>query len=306
MKLLIASYIATIFFFSMTTKKELNEIPPSDQSNKPIFSFGVLADVQFADSDPVGTRFYRSSTLKLREALFTLKRDSVQFILNLGDIIDHDFNSYKTVLDIIDSSETRIYSVTGNHDFSVDPKLKKKIPVLPPSKDSYYSIVYKGFRFIFLNGNEVSTYATKNKNITKQASDLISQMKEKGEINAVDWNGGISSKQITWMEAQLEEAKLKLEKVFIVCHFPLVPENVHNLLNYKKVLSVLENYDNIIAWFNGHNHAGNYGNFNMTHFITFKGMVETENLNSFALVEVYSNKIWIKGFGREKSMILAY
>jgi hypothetical protein len=60
------------------------------------------------------------------------------------------------------------------------------------------------------------------------------------------------------------------------------------------------------ALFAGHNHSGNYGNFNMIHFITMKGMVETEEANSFAIVEVYKNKIWIKGYGREKSQILAY
>jgi hypothetical protein len=72
------------------------------------------------------------------------------------------------------------------------------------------------------------------------------------------------------------------------------------------VLPILEKYHNIIAWFNGHNHSGNYGNFNMIHFVTFKGMVETDANNSFALVEVYKNKIWIRGYGREKNQILAY
>jgi manganese-dependent ADP-ribose/CDP-alcohol diphosphatase len=91
-----------------------------------------------------------------------------------------------------------------------------------------------------------------------------------------------------------------------MCHFPIWPENEHNLLNYNDVLSILEKYDNIIAWFAGHNHPGNYGNFNMIHFVTMKGMVETEEANSCAIVEVYKNKIWIKGYGREKSQILAY
>jgi hypothetical protein len=35
-------------------------------------------------------------------------------------------------------------------------------------------------------------------------------------------------------------------------------------------------------------------------------MVDTGDSNSFALVEVYRNKIWIRGSGREKSQILAY
>ena len=72
-----------------------------------------------------------------------------------------------------------------------------------------------------------------------------------------------------------------------------------------KYLSILEKYSNIIAWFNGHNHAGNYGNFNLIHFVTLRGMVETEANNSFAEIEIYRNKIWIKGSGREKSQILA-
>ena len=71
------------------------------------------------------------------------------------------------------------------------------------------------------------------------------------------------------------------------------------------MLNILEKYNNILAWFSGHNHSGNYGNFNLIHFVTFKGMVETETNSSYAEVEIYKNKIWIKGSGREKSQILA-
>jgi hypothetical protein len=37
-----------------------------------------------------------------------------------------------------------------------------------------------------------------------------------------------------------------------------------------------------------------------------KGMVETENVNSFASVEVYNNKLVIKGSGNEKSQTLLF
>lgn len=295
MKLLSTLFFATIISFNM-----------SAQSQKPVFSFGVIADVQYADADAAGTRFYRSSTDKLREALTNLKSDSVSFVINLGDLIDHDYNSYKPVMDMLDSSELTIYHVAGNHDYSVETKYKKRLPVLNASKKGYYSIVYENFRFIFLNGNEISTYSSGNKASVKNASALLQEMKKKGEINALDWNGGISNDQISWLRSQLDQSKEVKEKVFLICHFPLFPENVHNLLNYKEVLSLLENYHNIIAWMNGHNHAGNYGNLNMIHFVTFRGMVETEQLNSFARVDVYKNKIWITGTGREKNQILAY
>jgi len=295
MKLHIASVFAAIIFFTMPVL-----------SQKPLFTFGIIADVQYADTETAGTRFYRLSAGKLREAMNTFKSDSVSFVINLGDLIDRDFASFDPITDIIESSGIKTYHVTGNHDYSVDDRYKNKLPVLTPSKTTYYSVIYENYRFVFLNGNEISTYSTGNKKAIKKASENITSMKKNGEINAVEWNGGISSRQIEWLRNQLDESSSSGQKVFLLCHFPIFPENVHNLLNYKDVLALLENYNNIIAWFNGHNHAGNYGNFNMIHFVTFRGMVETESINSFARIDVFSNKIWIRGSGREKSQILAY
>jgi manganese-dependent ADP-ribose/CDP-alcohol diphosphatase len=306
MKLLIASYIAIIIIFNMPDKNDQAVLQSTDQSKKPLFSFGIIADVQYADYDPVGTRFYRSSLKKLREAVASFRNDSADFIINLGDLIDKDYRSYKPVLDIIDSSRVKTYHVSGNHDYSVDPRYKRQLPVLQPSQKGYYSFVYNKFRFIFLNGNEISTYISANKAKINRANEYLTRLKNEGETNALDWNGGISSEQLEWLDNQINEASVNNEKILLFCHFPVIPENVHNLLNYKDVLQILEKHQNIIAWFNGHNHEGNYGNFNMIHFITFKGMVETDSTNSFALVEVYKNKIWIRGNGREKSQILAF
>jgi manganese-dependent ADP-ribose/CDP-alcohol diphosphatase len=306
MKLLTTFLYTTIIFLNMPDSSITEGPQTVSRGQKPLFSFGIITDIHSADKAPVGSRFYRSSRAKLEEAVNSFKKDSADFIINLGDIIDTGFVSYKPVLETLNSSGLKVYNVTGNHDYSVEPKMKRKILVLTSSKEGYYSLVHKNFRFIFLNGNEISTYSTNNKAEIKQAREYISFLKNNGNINAIDWNGGIFSKQLTWLSKQLDEATTNGEKVFISCHFPVFPENVHNLLTYVDVLTILEKYKNVIAWFNGHNHAGNYGNFNMIHFVTFKGMVETETANSFALVEVYKNKIWINGYGREKSQILAY
>lgn len=279
---------------------------PSDQNHKPLFKFGLIADVQYSDYVHVGNRYYRASLSKLREAVISLKEDSADFIINLGDLIDKDIKSYKPVLNIIDSSGLKIYNITGNHDYSVAPPMKKHIPVIQSSNEGYYSFVLEKFRFIFLNGNEVSTYASNNKDDIKSATGYIESLKNAGGINAVDWNGGISKRQIEWLECELNKANYTFQKVLIFCHFPVWPENNHNLLNFYEVISVLDKFQNIVAWLNGHNHAGNYGNFNMIHFVTLKGMVETETSNSFALVEVYMDKLCIKGYGREKSQILTF
>jgi len=306
MKSIFFVFIAAVML-NFAPDKSVTRVPnPANQEQLPIFSFGVIADIQYCDCEPLGSRFYRNSLTKLKEAVTSLRSDNPAFLINLGDLIEKDFSSYRAVNKILDTAGLKIYHTTGNHDYSVEQRLKKSIPQLNKNKEGYYSFNYSTFRFIVLNGNEISTYATNNKSDINEAEAYILNLKNGGEINGMDWNGGMSTKQMVWLTSQLISAKNNNEKVFIICHFPVYPYNEHNLLNYRDVLSVLEGYDNIIAWISGHNHGGNYGNLNSTHFITIKGMVETEMTNSFALIEVYKNKIWIKGSGREKSQILAY
>jgi manganese-dependent ADP-ribose/CDP-alcohol diphosphatase len=306
MGLLISAFFSFLISMYLLFPGNSDSRLPADQGQKVLFSFGIIADVQYCNCDPEGTRYYRNSTSKLREALNEFKSDSVQFVVNLGDLIDHDFASYKPVMDIIDSSGLKVYHLTGNHDYSVEPKYKKHLPLPQPSKEGYFSFIADHFRFIALNGNELSTYWPGSESQTRKALEYISNLKDSGNMNAFDWNGGVSLKQIDWLKKQLDDAAAKNEKVFILCHFPIFPEGTHNLLNYKDVLSVLGNYNNIIASFSSHNHSGSYGNFSMIHFVTLKGMVDTESTNSFARVDVFNNKIWITGSGREKSQILAY
>lgn len=303
MKLLITYFFATLLFVYM---QDGNQTVKSSQKEVPLLSFGIVADVQYADIDQTGTRFYRNSASKLQEAYNAFTKDSVDFIINLGDLIDGNYDSFNPVMDIIQSSGIKTYHVTGNHDYAVDKNLKDKLPVMTGSGKNYYSFKSGEFRFIFLDGNEISTYASENRSIVEKASGMLDSLKVGKAINALEWNGGLSNNQINWLDDQLDEATKEKEKIFLICHFPIFPENAHNLLNYNELLSMVEKYHNIIAWFNGHNHAGNYGNFNLIHFLTFRGMVETEAENSFAIVDVYKNKIWIRGFGREKSRILAY
>lgn len=283
-----------------------NHEADTNQLSGPLFTFGIISDVQYCDCDSAGSRYYQKSLSKLREAVGAFRSDSVDFIINLGDLIDRDYKSYDPVIKILDESGIKIFHTTGNHDYSVAPRLKRKIPQLLTEKAGFYSFSMGKFRFIFLNGNEVSTYATNSKKLILEARNLIDDLMARGEPNGVEWNGGISENQIQWLDAQITDAKEYGQKVLIFCHFPVFPPDVHNLLNYNGVLTILQKHNNVITWFSGHNHAGNYGNLNMTHFVTMRGMVETSDRNSYAEVEVYSNKVWIKGSGREKSQILAY
>jgi predicted phosphodiesterase len=292
--------LSCIFWFPAQAAGWKDSVFSQQPEEKPLLSFGVVADVQYCDCEAQGTRYYRLSPAKLREAMAAFKQDSVQFIINLGDLIDREYSSFAPVLDILDSSGLETWHCLGNHDFSVDPELKDRIPVAGPGNKGYYSFTLEQFRFIFMDGNEISTYSGNNKSTIRKASKLIESLRKEGAMNAHQWNGAVSNRQLKWLRQQLDEALEKNERVIINCHFPVFPENAHNLLNYKEVLSLLENYDHVIAWFNGHNHAGNYRKFHDIHCITFRGMVETESGNSYAVVEVYRNRIIIKGYGWEE------
>jgi manganese-dependent ADP-ribose/CDP-alcohol diphosphatase len=311
MKILAAIFLALIIIFNMPEKADpKGQIPVKNREDKPPdnnhFSFGLIADVQYGDFKSAGTRYYRSSPDKLAAALASFRKDPVDFIINLGDLIERDYESYKPVLNAINSSGITTYHVTGNHDYSVEPRYLSRLPLLSGSREGYYSIVYRKFRFIFMNGNEISVYSSAGKTLIMQAEKYIAGMKKKGEINAIEWNGGIGSEQLLWISGQLDDAAASDQKVIMICHFPVAPENIHNLLNYREVLDKISKYHNIIAWFSGHNHEGNYVRLNNIHHVTFKGMVETKDKNSFAIIDVTDNKLIVKGFGREDTRELSF
>lgn len=306
MKILLFGILMAIFNMPDTEKNNISNPAPAGQNEGPLFSFGLIADAQYCDCDPAGSRYYRSSLSKLAEAVQVFTRMQVAFAVNLGDLIDRDYGSYEPALKILNSQGLTIHHCAGNHDYAVKPELKSSLPVLLPSRTGYYAFILKKFRMIVLNGNEVSTYASANQEVTKQAASYVKNLKEKGAINAIDWNGGIGKEQALWLENQLKEAVKAGEKVIIFCHFPIAPENIHNLLNYKEIVPIVENNPNIVAWFSGHNHAGNYANQGGVHFITLKGMVETETTNSFAVADIFDDKLVIRGFGNEISQTLIY
>ncbi len=297
-------FLITIMGFYLPFSETLtNESAPAP--SEPIITFGVIADIQYCDCDPAGTRFYRESLEKLSDAIDDFNSLSPDCIITLGDMIDRDFNSYEVLLPLFDNCKAPVYHTLGNHDFSVDKKYLKDIRPLLNTGKGYYSFIIKGYRFIILDSNDLSVYSPSRKK-RDSASKLLTELNEAGAHHSHEWNGGIDNEQLTWLNRELKESTHKDEKVILFTHHPLWPETGHNVLNYRSVLATIEPYDNIIAGFCGHDHKGGYGNSGLIHFVNLKGMVETPDINAYAIVEIYQNKIWIKGRGREKSQILAY
>lgn len=274
----------------------------------PLFSFGVIADAQYCDCEPAIGRYYRNSTQKLDEALQKLNQRDLAFILDLGDLIDRDFHSFDDILKVYEESKFRVYRTLGNHDFSVADAQKTKVAhrlELDPA--AYYDFVYLGWRFIVLNGNEVSTFAHPQGSAeAKAAAEMLQNLEKRGAVNARPWNGGISAKQLAWLESKLQAAQQARQRVIVVNHFPVYPEDSHNLWNDQAVVDLLMRYPKVVAYFNGHNHAGNYGQKEHVHFLNFTGMVETAKENTFAHVDVFPDRLLVEGYGRESNRTLSF
>ena len=269
------------------------------QSPSDLITFGVIADCQYCDCPATTQRFYRQSPAKLQACVDEFNRHDLAFVVHLGDFIDKDFASFDTLQPIVDQLQAPLRQVLGNHDFSVDESLKKQVPSRMGLKKRYYSFRQQAWRFIVLDGNDLSTFASFGQKKQKEAAAMLAELKAAGKDNAMTWNGGLGTRQLKWLQKELQKADRKREKVSLFCHFPLYPVNPHNLWNDSKVQEILASYDCVQAYFNGHNHAGAYGKKEGIHYLTFKGMVDTPEQTSYAIISLYHDRIVIEGFGRQ-------
>ena len=149
-------------------------------------------------------------------------------------------------------------------------------------------------------GNDVSLYAWPKGSQREIEAREIHQRKYTDQPT---YNGALSSTQMAWLKIELEQAESNTENVILLCHFPLYPADEHVLWNSAEVLELISSYTCVKAWLNGHNHAGGYVEYQGIHFITFKGMVDTED-NSYATVQLQGNQLRVTGFGREGNLAL--
>lgn len=135
----------------------------------------------------------------------------------------------------------------------------------------------------------------------QQTDSLFKQLKDKDLPYLKKWNGGLSNTQLNWVKQELDDALQKNQKVGFYCHFPIYPLDHHNIWNRDDFINLIKPYKNVKVFFNGHNHAGAYKLVNGVHYLTFKGMVDTENSSAFAKATFTKDTIFIKGFERESS-----
>lgn len=270
------------------------------EGSAPVFSFGVVADCQYCNADTAGVRHYKLSEEKLASCVEVLNTFALAFTVHLGDFIDRDFESFNVVSPIFKRLNCPQYHVLGNHDYAVADEHKAHIYRELGMPARYYDRFVKGWRFIMLDGNDVSLHAYPKGSPEYKAAE---KYHKENVPEAMTWNGAVGEEQLAWLEQRLKWAETAKEKVILFAHFPVYPENVHNLWNAPAIVSLVKNYPCVKAYMNGHNHAGNFGTDSEIPYLTFKGMVDTEE-SAFAVVDVYEDRLVVKGHGREENRTL--
>ncbi len=289
-----------------TAGTQFENINPPICNEIPLLKIGLIADPQYCDCSPEGTRYYRETLKKLTAAIDTFNKYEVDFVVTMGDIIDRYYESFDSILPLYSNLNMPNYKLLGNHAFwQIDDSLKDTIIHLYNMPDYYYYFTYNDWRYIILDGTELAAYDSILHPDLREEADSLWQSVQ-GKINDATWNGGIGRKQRQWIENTVTEAMNNDEKVILFCHFPVYPEHSKNLWNSEQIIEIVEKYDNVVAYINGHNHYGNYGFRNGKHYITQNGMVETYDTSSYSILEIYDNKLVFKGYGLMNNHTISY
>lgn len=272
----------------------------------PLFSFGVFSDCQYCECPTSGSRYYALSKNKLREAIQTFNAQPLSFVVSLGDFINSGKASYDTLTPIIRALIHPFYFVYGNHDFIADKKTDRAILRQWEQRKRYYSFQRPGWRFIVLDSNDISlSTSSRGSKEWEKTNAYVKQLKANFSGNANDYNGALSPAQMKWLQRELKQAERRNEKVIVMNHMPIVPIGTSdNLWNDRELEVLLKGSPQVVAYFCGHHHKGNYFLEDNIHFVNFQGMVEAEG-NTYSLVHVFEDRLEVEGYGLEASRTLS-
>ncbi len=284
------------------------------QSSAPKLRVGLVTDVQYCDCSSEGKREYRKSLDRLDKCITEFNNSKVNFSFHLGDLIDRNIdNNIAPVLKGFSRSDSTVYHVLGNHDVAGvyskgfrgakgDKALNKLMDYLSMS-NSYYSERRGHVVFIVLNTNDLAQYSIDAANKKRKGQEdeylkMVARTKQYSNKSSLDYNGGIGEKQLNWLQETLANAQKNHDIVILFSHQPLYPENGLQVLNNREVLDVIDKFDCVKALFAGHHHAGGFAYYKNIPVVTLQGMVE---VNAYAILDIYSDKLVLNGFGKVES-----
>ncbi|CAI5461135.1 unnamed protein product [Closterium sp. Yama58-4] len=197
-----------------------------DKGRKPLFSFGVITDVQYADINDGQSflgipRFYRHSLEVVKKAVEDWNQSTppMSFAVHFGDIVDgfcprdRSEEAVNTVLDALAGfTAGPTYHMIGNHCLYNLPRVTlNKMLAIPTAADnrSYYDFSpFPNFRFVVLDSYDVSLlgwpedhpHAVKAREVMERENPNEEKNSPEGleglNRRFVKFNGGVGEEQL--------------------------------------------------------------------------------------------------------------
>ncbi|KAE8661739.1 Manganese-dependent ADP-ribose/CDP-alcohol diphosphatase [Hibiscus syriacus] len=247
------------------------------QGRHPIFSFGVIADVQYADV-PDGHSFLDIVDGKCP------KDQSVDAVKRVVG----EFEKFRGPVSRIMSVVTHAY-----YDFSPTPV----------------------YRFFVLDGYDISAIGWPHDHPnTLEALKILSEKSPNSNktspegLKDVDrrfvmFNGEVGIEQMEWLDSVLQDATNTKQKEIVCCHLPLDPGATGKTLllwNYDQVLDVIHRYDCVKVCLTGHSHKGRYSidSHGFYHKVLDAALECPPGSDAFGYIDVYDNMLSLVGTDR--------
>ncbi|KAM9296618.1 dual specificity mitogen-activated protein kinase kinase 4 [Gastrophryne carolinensis] len=210
-----------------------------DEPPSPLFSFGVIADIQYADKDDghnyvqTRMRYYRNSLCLLRHATQEWASETIQptFILQLGDIID-GFNvplkasetSLSKVLSEFEKLKIPVHHIWGNHEFYnfsrkwlMESKLNSigvsETLMTPPRTDdpesfyAYHFSPFPRFRMLLIDNYDFSVIGREAS--SQQHGKALKRLKHKNKNEDLNSPKGLNERQFVLFNGGIGSAQMK-------------------------------------------------------------------------------------------------
>jgi calcineurin-like phosphoesterase family protein len=258
--------------------------------NHTLLRFGIITDIHFSVESA------DAAAVELRSCLDYWKRHDVDVLLQLGDLVKgskmHKEDELRQVGAILKEFPGTIRHVLGNHCLALS---RQELMAVFGLRSPFYAFTMKGFRFLVLDGMDVSALRLPE---TSEDFQTLAVFRAHPELH--DYCGAVGLQQRLWLKWELQEADRAGERVIVVCHFPLLPETTdqkHGLLwNHAEIAELIASFSNVQACLSGHYHYGSYARYRRIHFVVFPAFVNRQEHPRFAcgMAELHHGRMVIR------------